>query len=480
MEDMNNGELQPGKKWPQYLAASLATLGTICAGTVMGWSSPAMPHLQASGVTSTQISWIVSLAPLGALLGALPAGHIANSIGRKTLLLYLTVPYLIGWSLIISAGDLVALVFIGRFLCGTAMGAGSVITPIYCEEIAEVNIRGAIGVFFDLQVGNGILLVYIIGSYVSYNWLCIACAIFPVVFFVTFYWMPESPIYLIANGKSQEAENSLSWLRGAKHIPDYDIKPELDTIHKLVSQTNKSQTVSNDTNNQLFSILKLIPNCLLFCKTSATAKAVKIVAFLMIFRQMSGINAIIYYTVNIFEEAGTSLSPFTSTIIVGVSQVIFTYLSSVLVERTGRRVLLLLSEITIAICQIVLAVYFYLKQQQVNVKSFGWLPLVCITVYIGVFNLGFGPLPWVMMAELVPNKSKSWASGLCVSVNWISVFVITNVFQSMIQHLGPVITFSIFGVLCVIGTIVVALIVPETKGKTREQIQQELKGSRLT
>ena len=336
------------------------------------------------------------------------------------------------------------------------MGAGSVVTPIYCEEISEVSIRGALGVFYDLQVGSGILLVYVIGAYVPYMWLCITCAVFPIIFFLTFLWMPESPIFLVSKGKIIQAEISLRWLRGVK----YDIRPELDRIQKLVlddAPRTKKIAVS--------SMLK-----------SATGKALGIVACLMLFRQLSGINAVIYYTVSIFNEAGTSLSAFTSTIVVGVSQVVFTYLSSLLVERVGRRALLLISEITIALCQVVLATYFLLKEHDVDLTDFGWLPLLSLTVYIGVFNLGFGPLPWVMMAELVPNKSKGWASGVGVSVNWIMVFVITNVFGRMIQHWGPGIMFGMFGGMCLVGTLVVAVVVPETKGKTREQIHQELKG----
>jgi SP family facilitated glucose transporter-like MFS transporter 8 len=371
------------------------------------------------------------------------------------------------------------LIYVARFISGIALGTGSVVTPIYCEEIAEVRVRGALGVLYDLQIGNGILFVYVVGAYVSYLWLCIACAIIPAVAFLTFIWMPESPIYLASKGKKIETEKSLRWLRGARYMADYDVKPELERIHKFVSQTQKESpsqgTPSRDVTTRIVFIMKEIPKCLFTLSTSPTKRALNIVACLMIFRQLNGINAVIFYTVDIFKEAGGIFSPSLATIIVGIAQVVATYISSLLVERTGRRVLLLVSNVTMAVCHVLLAVYFYFKQIDGYLTNFGWLPLLCVSTYIAGFNIGFGPLPWVMMAELLPNESKSWASGLAVSVNWILVFVVTNFYGMMIENLGPVITFGIFGGMCTLGTVVVAFTVPETTGKTREEIQLELR-----
>ena len=342
-----------------------------------------------------------------------------------------------------------------------------------------MRLRGALGVLFNLQVDNGILFVYVVGAYVSYIWLCIACAIIPAVSFLTFIWMPESPIYLASKGKKIETEKSLHWLRGARYVTNYDLKPELERIQKFVSQS-KSESPSQGASSRdipahIVFLMKEIPKHLFTLSSSPTKRAVNIVCWLMIFRQVNGINAVIFYTVDIFQEAGGSLSPFLATIIVGIVQVVATYISSLLVERTGRRVLLLFSNVTMAVCHLLLAVYFYFKQMGGDLRTFDWLPLLCVATFIAGFNIGFGPLPWVMMAELLPNESKRWASGLAASVNWILVFAVTNLYGMMIENLGPMITFGIFGGMCILGTVIIAFIVPETTGKTREEIQLELR-----
>ena len=341
-----------------------------------------------------------------------------------------------------------------------------------------MRVRGALGVLFDLQVSNGILFVYVVGAYVSYLWLCIACAIIPAVSFLTFIWMPESPIYLASKGKKIETEKALRWLRGAKYLTDYDVKPELERIQKFVSQSKRESpsevTFSRAIPAHIVFLMKEIPKRFFTLSPSPTKRAVNIVSWLMIFRQLNGINAVLFFTVDLFKETGGILSPFLSTIIVGIVQVVATCISSLLVERTGRRALLLFSNVTMAVCHLLIAVYFYFKQIDGDLRTFGWLPLLCIAAFIAGFNIGFGPLPWVMMAELVPNESKSWASGLAASLNWLLMFAVTNLYGMMIENLGPVITFGIYGGMCAVGTVIIAFIVPETKGKTREEIQLEL------
>jgi SP family facilitated glucose transporter-like MFS transporter 8 len=171
-----------------------------------------------------------------------------------------------------------------------------------------VRLRGALGVLYDIQICNGILFVYGIGAYVSYIWLCIECAIIPAVSFLTFIWMPESPIYLASKVKKIETENSLLCLRGARYITDYDLKPELERIKKFISQSKRESPSEGaswrDIPAHIVFLMKEIPQRLFILFASPTKRAVNIVCWLMIFIHVNGINAVIFYTVDIFQEAG--------------------------------------------------------------------------------------------------------------------------------------------------------------------------------
>nr|CAD7461123.1 unnamed protein product [Timema tahoe] len=458
------------KRWPQYLAACLATLVPVCGGSVMGWSSPALPYLQdhlnhtVDHLTETEASWVGSLLPVGALLGALPSGYLANKVGRKTTLLGLAGPYLVGWALLAVGNKHVPLILAARLTAGLALGAGSVIAPIYNEEIAEVSIRGALGVYYDLMVGVGVLWSYIAGAYLPYFWLAVASAVLPLLFLASFTWMPESPVYLVARGRDAEAERALRWLRGTG-----DVREELKLL-KVAAVGGGAVTWGS---TGLWGKVREA-----FIDPPPSVKAVKIVAGLMVCRPLSGINVILFYTVTIFRESGSSLSPFLSTVLVGVFQVVATLVSGLMVDQVGRRALLLFSDVTMALCYALLALYFYFKEQGAALGAYQWVPLLLLVTYITVFNLGFGPIPWFMVAELVPQDAKGWAGGLAVAVNWTLVFVVTKVFSSMLQHLGTATTFGVFCLTCSLGSMFVALVVPETRGKSREEIQGELANSR--
>lgn len=200
---------------------------------------------------------------------------------------------------------------------------------------------------------------------------------------------------------------------------------------------------------------------------------------LMFFQQFSGINAVIFYTNNIFQSAGSNIPPVIATIIVGVVQTIATYASSVLVERAGRRILLLQSSIIMGICLIILGIYFKLQMDKVNVDAVGWLPLVCLVLFIISFSMGFGPIPWMMMAELFPVEFRGAATGVTVIVNWILVFIVTLCFPIMKDAIGIYSCFWFFAAIMVIGSFFVFFLIPETKGKSVSQIQAILSGKKV-
>lgn len=193
-----------GQQYISPLSLVAATQAALVAGSFMSWTSPALPLLQKHGsvpyVTDEEGSWIGSLLNLGAFLGALPAGLVADRIGRKFTLSVLAVPLSASW-LIIGFGNSVTELFAGRFIAGIAVGAVSVTVPMYIAELAESSIRGALGTLFQLQMTLGILFSYLAGMVGDHRALSfISCAL-PVVFFITFTWMPESPVFLLSKNR---------------------------------------------------------------------------------------------------------------------------------------------------------------------------------------------------------------------------------------------------------------------------------------
>jgi sugar porter (SP) family MFS transporter len=442
------------KKFPQFLASTLATLIALCLGMCLTWTSPALPMLEKSErkITEAQGAWIGSLLTLGACLGAIPTGSIANFIGRKRTLQMLALPLFASW-LTIAYGNRVEALYVARFVAGLAIGGVSVAAPMYVAELAHTSIRGTLGTFFQVQITVGVLLEYLLGGTVaSFKCLALASSVFPILFLVGFSFMPETPVYLYGKGRVDAARKSLEYFRG-RH---YNLDEELLRIADDIKEANTNKAKLSD----LFS-----------CR--ATLNGLIVSLGLMVFQQMSGINAVLFYTGNIFAETGSLMAPDTSAILVGTVQLIATLLSTLLIDRAGRKILLFISSFVMCVCLVSLGIYFHLKQTH-DLSYLSVLPLVTLAVFIVVFSIGLGPIPWIMMGEIFTPKNKGVASSVSASFNWILAFTVTNQFQNMTGTWGTGVTFIIFGIICGIGALFVGFLVPETKGKDIDEVQNLL------
>lgn len=431
----------------------------MAVGTVLAWTSPTLLELQSPNstlpVTPEEGSWIGSLVAVGAIAGALPAGYFADRFGRKPIILALSAPFLLSW-IMITVANAVGILYVARLIAGFATGAFTVVAPMFIGEIAESSVRGALGSYFQVMLTVGILYTYVVGAIANYVWLGILSGIIPVIFFIVFLGVPESPTYLVKKHRNDDAKKALQYYRGSS----YSIWKELQELDKDISESTQTKV----------SIRDLI-------SSKGTRRALIIALGLMIFQQLSGINAVIFYSGDIFKAAGSTLDPKVATIIVGVVQVVVTYISSAVVDRVGRKVLLLLSASIMGLCLAILGLYFCLKKGD-DSSGLGWLPLLCLTVYIVVFSLGFGPLPWLMMGEVFAPNVKGAASSIAVCTNWTLTFVVTFSFVKLVDGLGEDWTFWLFAIICGIATIFIYYLVPETKGKTLSEIQRILNGDK--
>ncbi|XP_049874582.1 facilitated trehalose transporter Tret1-2 homolog isoform X2 [Pectinophora gossypiella] len=454
-----------GRKLPQYIAALSATLGALAAGSMLGWSSPVMYKIFQPNsteydftITESQRDWISSLINLGAAAVCFPIGLVMDSIGRKKTMLLLVLPFTLGWLLITFARN-VGMLFAGRFITGIAGGAFCVTAPAYTSEIAQDAIRGTLGTYFQLMITVGILFSYVVGSYTSVFVFNILCTCIPIVFGIIFFFMPESPSFLVMKNRNDEAKEALTRLRGRS----YDVDGELDNLKFKAEQNSNSQT----------SFLSNI--------TKKTAlKALLICYALMLFQQLSGINAVLFNTSTIFSSAGAAIPAEIATIIIGVIQVIATFISSVVVDKLGRRILLLFSALVMCLCTTALGVYFFLLEKHGAdadiLKTISWLPLLSLSLFIIAFSFGFGPIPWMMAGELCLIQIKAFVSSTAGTFNWLLSFTVTSTFNSLNQAIGSGQVFWLFAGIMLLGFIFIFFIVPETKGKSVDEIQLMLGG----
>lgn len=450
--------LTEGKKLPQYLAASAATLGALAAGMVLGWSSPAGEDgknlITQYGILMSpeEFSWIGSLTTLGAGAICIPIGILADLIGRRMAMLLMVVPFCVGWLLIIFSNSLIMFYF-GRFITGVSGGAFCVAAPLYTAEIAESSIRGTLGSFFQLMLTIGILLTYILGTFLTMQQLSIVSAVVPLIFFGVFFFMPETPFYYLQKGNEDAARKSLIKLRGFQ----YDVESELQAQREVIEESKRNRV-----------------SFFVAIQSAATKKAFVIAYGLMLFQQMSGVNSIIFYASDIFAKAGSVIPPNEATIIVGLVQVVAVFASTIVVDRLGRRILLLSSIITLLVTTFIMGIYFYCIENTTVFNDIKWFAIIPLCIFLIMFNFGFGPLPWVMMAEIFAPEVKGIAGSSACLFNWLVAFIVTKFYSNMTSTLQPYGTFWIFSVFCAVGIFFVYFLVPETKGKSLDEIQREL------
>ncbi|XP_038219545.1 facilitated trehalose transporter Tret1-like [Zerene cesonia] len=452
----------------QYIATGIVNLGAFASGVCAAWSSSALP-LMISGefetqagnngtytkivISESEASWVASLLCLGAFFGAVPSGLISEYFGRKKTLLYLALPLVVSWILVASSPNVYGL-YVGRFVSGVAVGAFSVAIPPYVEDISEKHILPALANFYHVHFACGILFGYIIGMVQSTSWLSFLCASIPVGFFVAFLFLPESPAYLMSQGKFGEAKAALRYFRGI----DNDIDAEIKSLKEYIRNYGKNKV----TFKKLFS-------------TRTTIKALVVSFGLMIFQQMSGIYPILFFAEKIFRKFSISLNPPSAAIILGFCLVSSTYFSTMFLKKVRRRVLLLISFTAMALSLGTLAMYYHLKPWNVSTNN-TWVPLFTLCMFVSMYAVGVGPIPWLMLREIFAPNVRRRATAITAGFHWFLAFGVTKLYHNLVQLVSPGWALWHFAVTSLIGTIFVYFFVPETQGRTLEEIQNEFDG----
>ncbi|XP_046667554.1 facilitated trehalose transporter Tret1-like [Homalodisca vitripennis] len=446
-----------------YLACVAANIASFSIGNCFTWTSPTLPRLLEDNdilrITDDQSAWIGSLIAFGAIFGPLLAGALVNTVGRKWAITLSVVCITVSWVMLLFARTL-WLMYTARVVAGMGGGIIYTVVPMYVAETAEDEIRGALGSMLAFFLCTGFLLAYLVGPYVSYTVLILASLVAPVTFLVVFpAFMPETPYFLLQNGKEVEAYKSLSWLR--KGASAEDVKKELHTMKVSVEATLQESGTLSD----LFS-------------TTGNRKGLLLSCGLVAGQQLSGINVVLFYAESIFRMTGSDLSPSLSSTIVAVILILSAGIAAPLVKKFGMKWLLIISAIGMGVFQGLLGFYFYLLHINTDVSSLGWLPIFSLIGYITLYAIGFGPLPWAVMAEMFPTNVKAVGSALTASFCWVIGFLMTKFFVDVSVSLGQYISFWMFTFFCILMTFFTIFLLPDTRGMSFDEIQDILNNRR--
>ena len=439
-------------------------------GYDQGVISGALPGIKSTFSLSPLIVEVVtSWVTLGALLGALAGGELADRIGRKRTVLVAGALFTLGAAVQTFAPE-TAILVAGRLIIGAGVGVAAVAAPLYAAELSPAAWRGRFVSAYQLAITIGIFLAYLVDGWLSANddWrIMLGAAAVPglLLFFVALV-APESPRWLMKMQRRTDAARELQ-----KVTPSGDVEGELSSIDSALSReasgTSWSEVLRPEWRRPLVVGLGLA-----------------------IFQQVTGINAIIYYADQIFGAAGFATEAARTTVTtwaIGGVNVLATLIAIAFIDRLGRRKLLLAGLIGMAASLIVVGSAFQFSEAvapaaQSSVSSApsvaGIVTLLGLVAFIVSFAFSLGPVVWTVINEIFPGRVRGRAVAVCTAVNWGSAFLVSQFFLSLVGAIGSSATFWLFAAFSVVGWVWVYVYVPETKGQSLEQIQQIWKGLR--
>jgi len=440
----------------------IAALGGLLFGLDQGFVNTALKFIVNDLKLSTdQGADFAAMMPWGALIGALCSGFISRSIGRKRTLLSLAIVFAL-FSLLSAHATLYIELAAYRFILGFSVGVASFAVPLYLSEIAPTRIRGAFISMYQMMITVGIVLIFltndVIGRHTqSWRPMFYAITIPAVIMLIGVFFIPRSPRWLRLQDRTSEAEDVLYKTR--------ETQAEIDKEMKLAGAAMKSK--GHD-----FSLLR----------QSSFLKILALGIGLQILTQLTGINAVIYYSTSIFSAAGIA-NPTTATIMVGLVNMLTTILAVMFVDKLGRKPIMYFGMVVMIIALCIAGWIFHVEANSPLGISSGMKHglMVCTLIYIFAFAVSSGPITWVICAEIFPLKGRDLGVTFTTATNWGFAALVVQFSLPFLAHangtpnpVGGAKLFFFFAFCCLVGIFVIKFFTPETKGISLEEIEANL------
>ena len=392
---------------------------------------------------------VVSSLYIGCMVGVLFAGRFSDKYGRRKILMLSAILLAISS---IGSGLATSLTsfFIYRIVGGLGVGMASILSPMYIAEVAPEKHRGAFVTLNQLTVVIGMLMAYVVNYLLlkigdnSWRYMLAAMGVPSILFFIGMFFVPESPRWLLHNGFSEKAKHIFYRMGG-----DLYVKQAQDSF---LEEKNNVKTVDKKS----------------IYKTLKKVKWIVVIGSILCFlQQWSGINTIFFYAPDIFAKTGVGIdSQLGQSIFLGAINVLFTLVAMRLTDRLGRKPLLIISTAGMGIVYILLGLLFYFN----NLEGFGVLILCMMAV--ALYAIGLAPLTWVVVSEIFPNRIRGLAMSITSFALWVGCYLLTLTFPMLMKWLSGSGTFWLYAIICCSGALFIAKCIPETKGKTLEEIEK--------
>lgn len=455
----------------QCLVAGAVLLLAAGAGMPIGYSAVLLPQLSVENATvyvDRELgSWIASVHSLATPIGSLLSGPFLDTLGRRGCLQLSAVPLCLGWIVMGFAKNIPALL-VGRIVSGFAVGFMGVPSQVLVGETADPELRGILVASAFAAYSFGILLIYAFGASFEWNVVAFCGTVLPIVAFISFSFVPESPAWLVREGKIEKARRALLWLRGGDveqmntEIAILEARAKLDIGQKSLA-TSFGRRVSS-TWSTIVS-----PNVL---------KPLSIINIFNALQLSSGTYVIVFYAVDLVRDVGgKNVDSYLAAIITALTRFLFCLLACVLLLKIGRRSLAIFSAIGTSLASLVLVAYTLIRKEESDMDAY--VLGICLFAYVGANTVGLFTLPGLMIGELLPQNARGIAGGFNFFIFNFLLFLATKSFPTINNAVGITGAFAIFGTSALLEAAFVYVALPETKNRTLEEIEDYFQQSNL-